>query len=216
MPSQFLPRKSFAHRVACKALYRALLRPCPHIPLPPDLPTRGSINPIKHLVRKRFRQYVYTTSEKMVVKALSVGYAVENLLRDAANGNEKALSQTHSLLKSLHEQYLHAKSSTPLPLPNPIARPPRPIPFPGAPKIIDIRPLPQSALGGKGRRLIPKFVTTGSSQNDGIAFIRFKRPQSAYLSRVVRQKMEAKERRWAAKDRGRSVLSGGWGGDVGE
>lgn len=154
---------------------------------------------------------MYTTSEKMVVKALSVGYAVENLLRDAAEGNEKALSQTHSILKSLHAQYAHAHATTPPPKPNPILRPPRPVPYPGAPKIIDILPLPQSQLGGKGRRLIPKFVTTGSSQNDGIAFIRFKKPQSAYLSRVIRQKMEVKDRRWAAKDWAEECVEWGTG-----
>ena len=94
MPRQFIPRDSGPHRIACKlfiysliakiyltltlgiALYRGLLEQCPRIPLPADIPYRGAINPIKHLIRKRFKRNVSHTSPRLVVAALKAGYKV--------------------------------------------------------------------------------------------------------------------------------------------
>jgi hypothetical protein len=58
------------------ALYRALLIQCPKIPLPPEALVRGPVNPIKHLIRKKFKQNVFVTSPAQVVKLLEFGYAV--------------------------------------------------------------------------------------------------------------------------------------------
>ena len=62
--------------LAGKALYRALLELCPRIPLPTTLPSQGTVNPIKHLIRKGFRRYNYDYSPRLAVKALKVGYNV--------------------------------------------------------------------------------------------------------------------------------------------
>lgn len=60
-------------------------------------------------------------------------------------------------------------------------------PYPGAPKVLDIRPLPLEKLSG--RRHVP--ILTHAS---GIPFLRFKKPQSPFLSRILRNKLAQKQR----------------------
>lgn len=97
MPPHFNLRRSTAHRVACKkqlpldilkqtflnnlgiALYRALLSQCPRIYIP-DERWRGPINPIKHLIRKRFQKQKYQQSQRIVVQSLKFGYQVRAVL----------------------------------------------------------------------------------------------------------------------------------------
>lgn len=55
----------------------------------------------------------------------------------------------------------------------------RPAPYPGAPRVLDERP----RLVVPGRRHIPKLVSA-----TGIPFLRFKKPQSPFLGRVLRDK----------------------------
>jgi hypothetical protein len=60
-------------------------------------------------------------------------------------------------------------------------------PYPGAPKVLDVRPLPREKL--TGRRQIPILAHA-----TGVPFLRFKKPQSPFLSRVLRNKLEQKHR----------------------
>lgn len=75
-------------------------------------------------------------------------------------------------------------------------RPPRhekPGPYSGAPKLIDSKPLPSSAITGKdGIRKIPKLATA-----NGFPFLRYKKPQPAFLSRVIRDKLATRINRHA-------------------
>jgi len=76
-PIAVTPWKSGPHRIACISLYRALIKICPRIEIPKDLVgKRGPVNPLTHMVRKGFRRHVYCQGQKMIVKALEVGYTV--------------------------------------------------------------------------------------------------------------------------------------------
>ncbi|CZR61042.1 uncharacterized protein PAC_10938 [Phialocephala subalpina] len=194
-PGQFLPRKSSAHRIACIALYRALLKQCPHIPIPDDIPLRGKTGPIKHLIQKAFRKNVYLTGPRVIVPALESGYAVHSLLHHAslspANAPNPSLAQVHTLLRTLSQEYQAARIACP---PKPPPRRPCITPYPGAPKLVDIRPLPKEKL--TGRRHVPKLVGVHSV----FPFLRFKKPQSPYLSRILRNKVKKKHLRYERID----------------
>jgi hypothetical protein len=63
-----------------------------------------------------------------------------------------------------------------------------PGPYPGAAKMLDVRPRPLDQL--KGQRHVPKLVGA-----QGWPFLRFKKPQSPFLSRVIRDKTKQKQKR---------------------
>jgi len=63
----------------------------------------------------------------------------------------------------------------------------RPEPYPNAPKALEIRPRPLSELSG--RRHVPILTTA-----NGIPFLRFKKPQSPFLSRVLRDKINQRQK----------------------
>ncbi|EPE28965.1 hypothetical protein GLAREA_00123 [Glarea lozoyensis ATCC 20868] len=189
-----LPKRSFAHRVACKALYRALLVQTQHIPLKPEVLTRGPVNPITHLVRKRFKQNIALNSKKQVVKCLEVGYAVERLLRSSASGSKAATDQVNNILQILHDDAYQQSLVTERPH---RVRPPKPIAKPGAPKLLDVVPRPLSEIKG-GIRSVPKMVFTSRHRT---SFLRYSKPQSPYLSRVIRQKDDTRVKRFETAER---------------
>jgi hypothetical protein len=67
----------------------------------------------------------------------------------------------------------------------------RPEPYPGATKVIESRPRPFSELSG-GIRHIPKLQATS-----GLPFLLFKKPQSPFLSRIIKA-TERKKTGWNA------------------
>lgn len=186
---QILPRKSGAHRIACLALYRALFEQCLRVPLPDDLSPAGPTNPIKHLIYKLFKRNIPISSPRLAVDALKVGYAAEKLLRAAGDGNAPALSKVHALLRLKQERSEHSRHVCQPPPPR--EPPPRVGPYPGAPKLLDIRPLPLKQLSGLRR--VPHLT-----QTNGYPFLRTRKPQSAYLSRIFRDKIKQKDKRFRA------------------
>lgn len=72
----FNPSRSSRHRVACLALYRALVRKALLVPLPDDVPRPGPTNPIQHLVARQFRRNRHDVSKRLVFSALAAGYKV--------------------------------------------------------------------------------------------------------------------------------------------
>lgn len=62
-------------------------------------------------------------------------------------------------------------------------------PYPDAPKVLDIRPLPKEKLSG--RRVVPTLTAA-----QWVPFLRFKKPQSRFLGRVLRDKIMQKNKRW--------------------
>lgn len=65
--------------------------------------------------------------------------------------------------------------------------PRKPEPYPGAPKMLESRPRPASEL--TGQRHIPVLVGA-----NGLPFLRFKKPQSPFLSRVLGDKRKQKQK----------------------
>ncbi|CAG8958759.1 hypothetical protein HYFRA_00011603 [Hymenoscyphus fraxineus] len=201
-PAHFIPQKSGAHRIACIALYRALLNQCSRIPLPPEYFARGPINPIKHLIRKKFKQNQDVTSHQRIVKILKTGYATqmwkdygnrrlidtqyEALLRSTANDDPTSKFQLFSLLTTIQNEAQIASATIPNPPKKPLARPARPVAIPGAPKVLDIRPLPLSEIKG-GIRHPPTIIFPS---NGLLATLKFKKEVPSYVVRVIRQKDE--------------------------
>ena len=109
----------------------------------------------------------------------------EQLLRAAGDGSSPALSKIHSMLRLQHERSEHSRQvCKPAP---PRAVPKRVGPYPGAPKLLDVRPRPLEALSGNRK---PPVLT----QTNGFPFLRTRKPQSDFLSRVLRNKIEQKDR----------------------
>lgn len=128
------------------------------------------------------------TSRRTLIANTMYFIKTEELLRSAGDGNPAATSQVHNLLRILHSQSIAAQAAAPLPkLRAPHA--PKIRASPGAPKVVDIRPLPQEKLTGI-RRVPVITAATG-----GYPFLRFGKPQSQFLSRVLRQKVQRKQRR---------------------
>jgi hypothetical protein len=63
----------------------------------------------------------------------------------------------------------------------------KPKPYPGAPKVLEVRPRPLSELSG--RRRVPILVAA-----NGIPFLRIRKPQSPFLSRVLRDKIVQRQK----------------------
>jgi len=190
MPAQFIPRKSGSHRIACFALYRALLEQCLRVPIPAELQSKGPIHPLKHLVRKQFRRNTWEHSPKIVVAALKTGYKAEKLLRTAGDGETAPRNQIYELLRA-RKSIAAASALVPQPS-KPKIRYPEAIP--GAPKLLETRPLPLKKLSGL--RHVPIFAKAMVS-----SFLRIQKPQSPYLSRVLRDKITTKQKRMDARER---------------
>ena len=194
------------------ALYRALLKGCLRVPIPQELAPKGPVNPLKHLVRKGFRRHVRLTSPTLIGDAFKVGHNVyppllstplhiqQNINADppqarklfymASSSSGPALTQIHSMLSLLNARRAVSASQPPPPR----KEIPRVWPYPGAPKLIDIRPLPKSQLSAIRR--VPHLV-----EASGFAFLRIKKPQSPFLSRVLRQTIKKQIKRYNRQEK---------------
>ncbi|KAI9650056.1 hypothetical protein NHQ30_000069 [Ciborinia camelliae] len=190
MPAQFIPRKSGRHRIACIALYRALLEQCLRVPIPAEIQPKGPIHPLKHLIRKQFRRNASEHSLKTVVVALNTGYEAEKLIRTAGDGDLDSRNQIYELLR-YRKTVAAASALVPQP-PKPKIRYPEAIP--GVPKLLEVRPLPFEKLSGP--RHVPIFAKAMVAN-----FLRIQKPQSPYLSRVLRDKIDTRQKRTDARDR---------------
>jgi hypothetical protein len=119
---------------------------------------------------------------------------IEKFLRSAANGSELATSQLNDILLTLHTD---AYRSSLIPKPLPRVRPPKPEPKPGAPKLLDVVPRPLTEISS-GRRNVPRMAFTAHGR---MSFLRYSKPQSPYLSRVLRQKDDARVKRFDDTER---------------
>ncbi|KAI1397717.1 hypothetical protein F4819DRAFT_503144 [Hypoxylon fuscum] len=220
MPAFFIPARNSRHRIACLALYRALLQQAPRVPLPDDLATAwGPSNPLAHLVRKAFRRNRTDTSPRLVYPALKAGYQMLSVLRSASTPtpttepNDDHTSIIQFLRERLAERQasLHAKT-----LHAPYSRTPRPpssAPRPGtAPLLVNVaapataanphprpvyatpsRPRAAAELGGSGRRAVPRLDMAAD-----FPILRLTKPQPRALSRVLTQKIRRRVARTEA------------------
>ncbi|OTB10813.1 hypothetical protein K445DRAFT_36717, partial [Daldinia sp. EC12] len=179
MPQYLIPARNSRHRTACFALYRTLLRQAPLIPLPDDLAvSRGPVHPIKHLIRRSFRRNTSITSPRLIFPALKAGYQILGLLKSATSSRTPPKPSTRPRPDA--EPLL--VNVTPAPTPqNPNPRPVFDIPS---------RPRPASELGGSGRRRVPHIDLASDTP-----FLRIKKPQPAYLSHILRNRIKKRVQR---------------------
>jgi hypothetical protein len=192
----FIPRKSGVHRFACLCLYKALLAHCTRLNL-----SRPHKDGLQSFIRAQFKAHATLQSPSKITSALKAGYEAVDLLHAASTGNAQSLANLSRLLKStaalkstltVHARLSQKPTSPPTPTQlavaasvaahkNPVAHTPR----------LDVlsRPLPASAL--TGRRHVPVLVSAA-----GLPFLRLTKPQPPSLSRMIRQKLEARQKIW--------------------
>ncbi|KAJ5779471.1 hypothetical protein N7457_007191 [Penicillium paradoxum] len=194
MHKVLVPRISGAHRFACLALYRALLRQCR--PLNADAPWIDESRP---LVRQNFQKFKNLQSPSQTANALKAGYEALDLL-SSAHTNQRDANRIITLVaraRSQREKYAAMQKRV-----RPATPPPKPLTprqvrkeqsirfqeetsrrHPDATSVLD-RPRP---LGDK-KRNVPVLVNAR-----GLPFLRYKKPQPRNVSSVIRTKLG---RRW--------------------
>ncbi|KAL4743703.1 hypothetical protein BDV11DRAFT_178088 [Aspergillus similis] len=190
-----VPKKSSAHRIACLALYRALLLRCRDLQRGrPEL-----VSPQAH-VRERFRKYKNLQSPSQTANALKAGYEALDLVDSAALGNEndtglvwRILAKAQSTKEQKRESQNVLSHIRPVKQPNKKqiraeenrrfqeATAQR---HPDAPSILE-RPRPVVS----GKRRVPVLVNAS-----GIPFLRIKKPQPQSLSRMIRRKLAERQK----------------------
>ncbi|CAK7564822.1 MAG: hypothetical protein SEPTF4163_002724 [Sporothrix epigloea] len=87
MPNFFIPARSSRHRIACLALYRALVQRARRVPLPIhvtyQVPDKQYVHPIQRFVRHAFQQNRGDTSPRLILAALDAGYKFIELFEAA-------------------------------------------------------------------------------------------------------------------------------------
>ncbi|KAI4164041.1 MAG: hypothetical protein LQ342_002276 [Letrouitia transgressa] len=191
MPRFFIARKSGVHRVACFALYRALL-------------SANNNAILQNQIRKRFRKCIKIQSPRDIVAALTFGYET---LHKLLTKPEDVLTRISALQASKEPEHKQKPRPSSLSQPKPqyqVSEPPnvqssstpyekigdprRVWPHPAATPLLssnDPLPVPPNC-----RRRIPYLVHAG-----GIPMLRFKKPQSPFLSHMIRRKILAREKR---------------------
>ncbi|KAI0887749.1 uncharacterized protein GGS22DRAFT_154162 [Annulohypoxylon maeteangense] len=218
MPKFLIPARDSRHRTACFALYRALLKEAPNVPLPDQLREAwGPGNPIKHLIRRAFRRNRADTSPRIVFPALKAGYQMLALLKASSPptlqwarnlNHESIITFLRSRLRernlSLEAKALHPpnsrnppkitsapkKETVPL-LVNVTPEPTPDNPHPTPVYTTPNRPRPLEELGGSGKRHIPRLDMASD-----IPFLRIKKPQPPVLNRVLTQKIKKRVERY--------------------
>lgn len=205
MPLLYIPARDSRHRIACFALYKALLKQVPGIYLddPRNSLPSDTVNPLKYMIRKVFRRNTTDISPRLVVSALSNGYKFLHLLHGAKTRNSPEHKTIVNILQRVASGRKPPKIKTP-------PRPPR-TPFltkhlnpsfiadewfsqPEEPRYFYTtteRPLPASALGGTGIRRVPFMAMTAS----GDPFMRTGNPQPAPLG-FRHRRLTARRQKW--------------------
>lgn len=180
------------------ALYRALVRQVPRIALPDDVTTPlrpGWTNPILYLVRSGFRRNKNDTSPRLITSALKSGYRFLTFLTRAHDPSSPQHGEIVSFLRERQAKFPPApepKIDEPATTKNP------PIPLLtkvsslGAPFPIyepTVRPVPLAELKG-ARRRVPHVELANQ-----FPFLRVGKPQSHYLSNVLRRKNMKRQKR---------------------
>ncbi|CAG8077784.1 unnamed protein product [Penicillium nalgiovense] len=195
MHKVLVPKYNGAHRFACLALYRALLRQCR-----PSTADTLWLSETRPLIRHNFRKYKKLQSPSQTANALKAGYEALDLLSSSRTDQHDAHRITTLIVeaRSLKDKYAAmqreirpvaptAKSPTPKE-----AKKAQSIRFqeetnqrhPNATSVLN-RPRP---LGDK-KRNVPVLVNAR-----GLPFLRYKKPQPRNVSSVIRTKLS---RRWA-------------------
>ncbi|KZF22313.1 hypothetical protein L228DRAFT_283474 [Xylona heveae TC161] len=186
MPRFLLPSQSGRHRFACLALYRALVRQCGRTPFP-----RDQQNSLRAIIAQEFQKKKDWQSIPLLRVAFQAGYEANDVLASSARGSVEGTSRILKLLHELGPSLIERPSLSVTKSPD-HTRPNGnkskfhpPAPYPGASPVLS-RPYKQIS----GRRHIPVLVNA-----NGFPILRFKKPQSPFLSRILRQKITQRHRR---------------------
>lgn len=113
------------------------------------------------------------------------GLQAYKMFQESVKGNTAVTEQIWRLLW-LQEKKREVSAAQPRPVRK---ERPRVWPYPGAPKLVDVLPKPKEQLGGSGRRIVPKIAEHGLT-----IFLRRSKPQSPFLSRIIRDRLKVHER----------------------
>ncbi|CAG8906636.1 unnamed protein product [Penicillium egyptiacum] len=194
MHKVLVPKYSGAHRFACLALYRALLRQCR--PSTEDTPWLSETKP---LVRQNFRKFKKLQSPSQIANALKAGYEALDLLSSSRTNQHDAHRITTLIAEARSQKDKYAAMQRKI---RPVAPPAKPLTRKEAQKAKSIRfqeetnqrhPNATSVLNrpqplGDKKRNVPVLVNAR-----GLPFLRYKKPQPRNVSSVIRRKLS---RRW--------------------
>ena len=85
------------------------------------------------------------TQSRQYADAITSSTRAEQLLRSSGDGNAASTSQIHTLLRAVHVEAEYSRKVCEQPAPK---RRERVWSYPGAPKVLDIRPVPLEQLQG--------------------------------------------------------------------
>ncbi|KIV88407.1 hypothetical protein PV10_08092 [Exophiala mesophila] len=201
MPRPLNLHKSYAHRLACRSLYRALLKQCAEFPTasPESLASPSkTVQTLQSLVRYRFRRDRALSSPFSIINGLDTGNRVLSLLQQCTLKSPVALSQLSTLLGSISRR---ASEKDAVAVRNAsfwkappvhrqahiahhqhLSRKDVQIGTPGNPVIFQ-HPRPLADLYGTVRK-VPRYILA-----NGIPLLKYPGPQPALMNRVLRQKL---------------------------
>ncbi|KAL8942742.1 MAG: hypothetical protein Q9216_001490 [Gyalolechia sp. 2 TL-2023] len=185
MRSSLIAIKSGIHKAACFALYRALLRRGRKV-----LPIEQAESFGKH-TRSAFRTNAKVRGRTAICAALNTGYEVLedlsarnlNVLRQLKELSDSSRLETQSSRESQGTRTHQVGGDQPRP---PSCDTRRRWPHPDATSVLNDLPSPPP---GKVRQ-VPTLVNANH-----IPFLRFKKPQSPFLSYMIRKKNDEREKR---------------------
>ncbi|PVI08581.1 hypothetical protein DM02DRAFT_6491 [Periconia macrospinosa] len=190
MPRYIQPKQRSEHRIAAIALYRALLSRCSSSPLPAEDRTS-----LRNVVRNKFRRNRKIQSTYQLGLVFHAGYETLSHLDASIAGNSASIDALRSLIPSLPQGIKRTFSLPPKPAPQPARNEFTCLPQDRA--VLNVRP--HANVSG------PRHVPILASAN-GIPFLRLGKPQSPALSRVLRQKLQSRTKRFHEK----TLLSNYW------
>ncbi|KAH7080316.1 hypothetical protein BKA63DRAFT_407758 [Paraphoma chrysanthemicola] len=183
MPRFLPPIKSTQHRVAAIALYRALLSRCSSAPLTDDERV-----PLRNAIRNKFRRNRKLSSPYLLGLSFKAGYEALDYLDEVSNGNSTSAGMLSQLIAGL------SHSLTRTPRPRTVSQPSIPkerlASLPPERAVLNVRPYAQTS----GPRHVPMIASA-----NGVPFLRLTKPQPPALSRMLRQRLETKQRMFDTK-----------------
>ncbi|CAF9926386.1 MAG: hypothetical protein ALECFALPRED_003430 [Alectoria fallacina] len=194
MPRFLILRKSGVHRAACFALYRALLHQKHELQL-----TERQQHLFRKPIRAIFKRNSKLQSPPQISTALRLGYETLEGLHDGVRKQKvlnrilelASLPQTSARLGDLSSSPRTKTASSQKP------RKRDAIPYPGTTPVL-ARPFQDLS----GRRHVPVLINANR-----VPFLRLKKPQPPFLSRIIRDTVNTRELRITRAERLTSEIS---------
>ncbi|KAM0803826.1 hypothetical protein BDR22DRAFT_838018 [Usnea florida] len=188
MPRYLTPKRSGVHRAACLALYRALLQQKHELQL-----NEHQQSLFREPIRTVFKRNLKLQSPAQISTALKLGYETLQGLYNSVS-RQRILHHIFELASppNAGAQPQDLPSSPQSKASRAQQVPKRALaPYPGARRALD-RPFHDLS----GRRHVPVLISANR-----VPFLRIKKPQSPFLSRIIRDTVNTRERRLALAGR---------------